>query len=153
MDQPRRGLLKTAGAMAALLAAGVLKPMAALAANWNKEAFSAKKAEEAMSSIGAPQAQPSDAILIEAPEIAENGAVVPIQVTSKLPGTTSLAVLVEKNPYPLVAKFDFTDDALPFVRVNAKMGATSNVRVVAMAGGKHYTAVKEVKVTLGGCGG
>ena len=66
---------------------------------------------------------------------------------------TALAVLVEKNPYPLVAKFDFMEGALPFVKVNAKMGETSDVRVVATAGGKHYTASKEIKVTIGGCGG
>jgi sulfur-oxidizing protein SoxY len=153
MDEPRRGLLKAAGAMAAMLAAGLLKPMAAIAASWNQEAFASKKADDALKSIGAAGAQASDAIVIEAPHIAENGAVVPVEVTSRIPGTTSIAVLVEKNPYPLVAKFDFTPDALPFVRVNTKMGETSNVRVVATAGGKHYTAVKEIKVTIGGCGG
>jgi sulfur-oxidizing protein SoxY len=79
--------------------------------------------------------------------------VVPIEVTSNIPGTTSIAVLVEKNPYPLVARFDFTEGAVPFVKLNAKMGETSDVRVVATAGGKHYSASKEIKVTIGGCGG
>ncbi|MDF3009381.1 MAG: soxY [Burkholderiales bacterium] len=78
---------------------------------------------------------------------------VPIEITSKIPGTTSIAVLVDKNPYPLVAKFDFMEGALPFVKINAKMGETSDVRVVATAGGKHYQATKEIKVTIGGCGG
>ena len=78
---------------------------------------------------------------------------VPIEVTSNVPGTKSLAVLIEKNLFPLAAKFDFREGALPFVRVNVKMGESSNVRVVVEAGGKFFTAVKEVKVTIGGCGG
>ena len=149
MMQKRRGLLHAAGA---LLLAGLLKPVAALAA-WNKAAFSSKTSADAMKSLGTPSAEASGGIVIEAPQIAENGAVVPIEVTSNIPGTTSIAVLVEKNPYPLVAKFDFTEGALPFVKINAKMGETSDVRVVATAGGKHYQGTKEIKVTIGGCGG
>lgn len=145
----RRGLL---GALAAVLAAGLLKPIAALAA-WNKAAFASKSSGDALKSLGTQATEASDAIVIDAPQIAENGAVVPIEVMSKIPGTTSIAVLVEKNPYPLVAKFDFMEGALPFVKINAKMGETSDVRVVATAGGKHYTATKEIKVTIGGCGG
>jgi sulfur-oxidizing protein SoxY len=145
----RRRLLQGTGA---LLLAGLLKPVAALAA-WNKAAFSSKTSADAMKSLGTPTAESSGSIVIEAPQIAENGAVVPIEVTSNIPGTTSIAVLVEKNPYPLVAKFDFMEGALPFVKINAKMGETSDVRVVATAGGKHYQATKEIKVTIGGCGG
>ena len=145
----RRGLLKGA---AALLVAGLLKPVAALAA-WNKAAFSSKTSADAMKSLGTPSAESSGGIVIEAPQIAENGAVVPIEITSNIPGTTSLAVLVEKNPYPLVARFDFAEGALPFVKINAKMGETSDVRVVATAGGKNYQATREIKVTIGGCGG
>lgn len=152
MQQHRRGLLKAAGVLGAAFAAGLLKPIAALAA-WNKEAFASKSTADAMKVLGAPGAEASNAIVIEAPQIAENGAVVPIEITSKIPNTTSIAVLVEKNPYPLVAKFDFTEGALPFVKLNAKMGETSDVRVVATAGGKHYAATKEIKVTIGGCGG
>jgi len=92
-------------------------------------------------------------LLIEAPEIAENGAVVPIEVSSRIAGTRSIAVVIEKNPFPLVAKFDFMEGALPFVKVNVKMGETSDVRVIAEAGGRHYTATKNIKVTIGGCGG
>lgn len=145
----RRGLLKGA---AALIVAGLLKPMAALAA-WNKAAFSSKTSADALKSLGTPATEPSGGIVIEAPQIAENGAVVPIEITSNIPGTTAIAVLVEKNPYPLVAKFDFAEGALPYVKVNAKMGETSDVRVVATAGGKHYQATREIKVTIGGCGG
>ena len=149
----RRGLLKGAGVLGALLVAGLLKPVAALAAAWNKDAFASRSAADALKSLNSAAPQPSSDILIEAPQIAENGAVVPIEISSKIPGTTSIAVLVEKNPYPLVAKFDFTEGALPFVKVNAKMGETSDVRVIATAGGKHFQATKEIKVTIGGCGG
>lgn len=149
MNGRRRGLL---GALAALVVAGVLKPAQALAA-WSKEAFAQKSTDEAMKSLGMPQAETSKGIVIEAPQIAENGAVVPIEVTSNIPGTTALAVLIEKNPFPLTAKFNFSEGALPYVKLNAKMGETSDVRVVATAGGKHYAATKEIKVTIGGCGG
>jgi len=149
MNDQRRGTLRLAGALAL---AALLKPFAALAA-WNQAAFASKSSADALKSLGTASAESSGQILIEAPQIAENGAVVPIEVTSNIPGTTSLAVLVEKNPYPLVAKFDFKEGALPFVKINAKMGETSDVRVVATAGGKHYTATKEIKVTIGGCGG
>jgi sulfur-oxidizing protein SoxY len=148
----RRGLLKGAGALGALVLAGLLKPLAALAA-WNKDAFASKSANDALKSLNTAATEPTNDIVIEAPQIAENGAVVPIEITSKIPGTTAIAVLVEKNPYPLVAKFDFMEGALPFVKLNAKMGETSDVRVVATANGKHYAATKEIKVTIGGCGG
>ena len=78
---------------------------------------------------------------------------VPVEITSNIPGTRSISVLIEKNPFPLAAQFDFMDGALPFVKLNVKMGETSDVRVVAEAGGKHYSASKEIKVTIGGCGG
>lgn len=149
MERRRRGLL---GALAAVLVAGLLQPVRALAA-WNKEAFAAKSPGDALKGLGAASTEPSKQITIEAPQIAENGAVVPIEITSNIPGTTSIAVVIEKNPFPLAAKFDFTDGALPYVKLNAKMGETSDVRVVAAAGGKHYVATQEIKVTIGGCGG
>lgn len=152
MSELRRLTLKGAGAMGALLAAGLLTPLRALAA-WNQQAFDAKTPADAMKSIGAASPAESGGIVIDAPQIAENGAVVPIEVTSNIPGTTSLAVLIEKNPFPLAAKFNFKDGALPYLKVNVRIGESSNVRVVAEAGGKHFTAVKEVKVTIGGCGG
>ena len=133
--------------------AGVLKPFAALAAGWNKDAFGAKSAADALKSLGAPSAAPSRDVVIEAPQIAENGAVVPIEITSNVPGTTSIVVLIEKNPFPLAAKFDFKEGALPFVKLNVKMGESSDVRVIAEAAGRHYAAAKEIKVTIGGCGG
>ena len=149
MEQRRRGLL---GGLAAVLVAGLLKPVLALAA-WNKEAFNAKSPADALKGLGASGTEPSKDIVIDAPQIAENGAVVPIEITSNIPGTTAIAVVIEKNPFPLAAKFDFKEGALPFVKLNAKMGETSDVRVVATAGGKHYAATREIKVTIGGCGG
>jgi sulfur-oxidizing protein SoxY len=145
MNGLRRTLL---GALLLALA----RPLAALAA-WNKEAFGAKSAPDALKTLGASGATPSTDLHIEAPQIAENGAVVPIEIQSNIPGTSSLVVLVEKNPFPLVSKFDFMEGALPFVKLNVKMGETSDVRVIAEAAGKHYVATKEIKVTIGGCGG
>lgn len=149
----RRILLQRAGALAAGLAAGLLHPLAALASTWNKDAFGATSAADALKSLGVPAPAPSDDVVIDAPEIAENGAVVPIEVTSKVPGTTSIVVLIEKNPFPLLGKFDFMEGALPFVKVNVKMGETSGVRVIAQAGAKSHVATREIKVTIGGCGG
>ena len=139
-------------AVVAALAFAVLKPLAALAA-WNKEAFSAKTPGDALKSLGVAGAAPSKELHIEAPEIAENGAVVPIEVSSAIAGTSALIVVIEKNPFPLTARFDFNEGALPFVKLNVKMAETSDVRVLAEAAGKHYFATKEIKVTIGGCGG
>jgi sulfur-oxidizing protein SoxY len=146
MNRLRRGLL-------AACAFALLRPWAAFAAAWNKDAFGAKSAADALKSIGALNAVPTKDLAIEAPQIAENGAVVPIEITSNIPGTRSIAVLIDKNPFPLVASFEFMDGALPFVKLNVKMSETSEVRVLAQAGGKHFVATREVKVTIGGCGG
>jgi sulfur-oxidizing protein SoxY len=137
----------------ALLAFGLLKPWAALAAAWNKDAFGAKTVADALKSLGAGSPASSREIVIEAPQIAENGMVVPIEVTSNIPGTRAISVMVEKNPFPLAGRFEFLDGALPFVKVNVKMAETSDIRVVAEAGGKSFAATKEIKVTIGGCGG
>ena len=136
----------------AVLGAGLLLPLRALAA-WNKEAFGSKTPADALKGLGVGATTESKDIVIDAPQIAENGAVVPIEISSSIPGTTSIAVVIEKNPFPLAGKFDFREGALPFVKLNVKMGETSDVRVVAVAGGKHFTASREIKVTIGGCGG
>jgi sulfur-oxidizing protein SoxY len=149
MQVKRRKLLK----LAAGLAAGALAPLRALAAAWNKSAFESKTAADALKNLGIAGAAENAGIVIEAPQIAENGAVVPIEVSCNIPGTKSISVLIEKNPFPLVGRFEFMEGALPFVKVNVKMGESSFVRVVAEAGGRHYSASKEVKITIGGCGG
>jgi len=141
----RRSLLAVLGLLLA-------KPLSVLAA-WNEQAFGAKTAADALNGIGASAPAPSKDIVIDAPQIAENGAVVPIEISSNVPGTTAIAVVIEKNPFPLAARFEFKEGALPFVKLNVKMGETSDVRVVAFAGGKQFSATREIKVTIGGCGG
>ena len=156
MTEPsRRTALKRTGALAATaLAAGLLRPADALA-DWNKGAFESKTVADALKNLKVAAPADTKDIVIRAPDIAENGAVVPIEIQSNIPGTRSISVLIEKNPFPYVATFDLAQGAaLPFVALRVKMGETSNVRVVAAtADGKFHSAVKEVKVTIGGCGG
>ena len=156
MNAKRRTFLKSAGAASTVVvavAAGLIKPTSVMAAEWNKPAFEAKGVPDALKSLGASGAADSKDILIKAPDIAENGAVVPVEVTSKIAGTTSIVLMVEKNANPLTADFNLMNGAEGYVSTRIKMGQTSNVRVVVKAGSKSYTAVKEVKVTIGGCGG
>ncbi|MHB1352962.1 MAG: thiosulfate oxidation carrier protein SoxY [Thiobacillus sp.] len=155
MNALRRNVLKSAagaGTVAVAVAAGLLKPTQALAA-WNKSAFEAKNVADAMKNLGASGPSDSKDITIKAPDIAENGAVVPVEITSKLPGTTSIAILAEKNASPLVGEYALAGGTQGYVSTRIKMGQTSLVRAVVKAGGKSYTAAKEVKVTIGGCGG
>jgi sulfur-oxidizing protein SoxY len=154
MQQTRRSVVRAGGALALLTAFGgaLVRPGRVLA-DWNKSAFAAKSAADAMKALGMTNAEESKDIVIRAPDIAENGAVVPIDVTSNIPGTTSISVFVEKNPFPYLGTFDFPQDTVPYVHLRAKLGESTPVRVVAAAGGKFYTTAKEVKVTIGGCGG
>jgi sulfur-oxidizing protein SoxY len=155
-DPNRRTVLKGMGRaslVAAAMAAGLLRPSAARAAR-NTSAFEAKTVNEALKSLNIATPADSKDILIRAPDIAENGAVVPIEIQSNIPGTSVISVLIEKNPFPYAAGFDFSQGAVPFIALRVKMGETSNIRaVVATADGKFYGAHKEVKVTIGGCGG
>lgn len=157
MDALRRTLLKGAGAsgaVAAAIAAGVLKPSLVLAADYNRTAFEAKDVAGALKGIGATSAAESKDIVIRAPDIAENGAVVPVDVVSNIPNTISLAVLVDKNPSPLTSAFDFANGAVAEMALRVKMGQTSQIEAIAKtADGKYYVVRKEVKVTVGGCGG
>ena len=105
-----------------------------------------------LKSLGATGAADSKDIVITAPDIAENGAVVPVEVTSRIPNTEAISIVAEKNPFPLAATFDLANGGEPYTYVRIKMGETSNVRAVVKAGGRFYTAVKEVKITVGGCG-
>jgi sulfur-oxidizing protein SoxY len=156
MNQIRRAFLKkagTVGTVAIALATGLLKPGALFAATWNSLAFTAKDPADAIKNAGYAGATESSDIVIKAPDIAENGAVVPITATSNIPGTTSMAIFAEKNPAPLVANFEFSNGAEAYISTRIKMAKTSLVRVSVTAGGKNYTASREVKVTIGGCGG
>lgn len=155
MKDLRRNFLKLAGgagAVAVTAAAGLLKPGSAWAAPWNKNAFESKAATDAIKSLGAAELVESKDITITAPDIAENGAIVPVAVTSKIPNTQSIAIIAEKNPFPLAASFDISAGGEAYVSTRLKMGQTSNVRAIVKADGKFYTAIKEVKVTVGGCG-
>jgi sulfur-oxidizing protein SoxY len=153
MNKIRRAILRSGTALA-LLATGLVRPLVATAAEWNKTAFDAKTLADSIKAIGGTNAQDSKDILIKAPDIAENGAVVPVEVTSRIPNTQAIAILAEKNPFPLVASFDFAAGAEAYASTRIKLGQTSNIRVlVKTADGKFYSALKEVKVTIGGCGG
>jgi sulfur-oxidizing protein SoxY len=150
----RREALKTGGLLAviaAAISAGVL-PQSAFA-SWNKNAFDAKNLNDVVKAMGGSSAEKSGDIAITAPDIAENGAVVPIAVSAKLANVESIAILVEKNPSSLAAQFDIPAGTEANVGTRVKMGQSSNVHAVVKAGGKYYVATKEVKVTLGGCGG
>ena len=158
MDTRRRQALKGSGGItlfALLAAAGWLKPEDAAAADaWNKNAFETKSMDETMKALGggAP-AQSKDITFFSTPDIAENGAVVPIGITSAVPKTESIAIMVEKNPNMLAAVFDIPAVTEPSLSTRIKMGQTSNVYALVKADGKYYVASKEIKVTLGGCGG
>jgi sulfur-oxidizing protein SoxY len=157
MDVVRRKVVKTGGGatlLTLLAAAGWLKPGDVLAADWNKAAFESKTLDDAYKAIagGAP-AQSKEIAFFQTPDIAENGAVVPIGVQSNLPKTESIAILIEKNPNLLAASFDIPPGTEPAVTTRVKMGQSSNVYALVKADGKYHVASKEIKVTLGGCGG
>jgi len=156
MNRQRRQVLRTGGGLtlAALVgAAGWLRPEEALA-EWNKAAFETQSMDATMKALGggAP-AQSKDITFFQTPDIAENGAVVPIGIASAIPNTQSIAILVEKNPNMLAAVFDIPQGTEPSLSTRIKMGQTSNVYALVKADGKYYVASKEIKVTLGGCGG
>ena len=152
MNQLRRTFLKLSAAALAV-SAGLLHASQALAATWNKTGFESKTAADALKSLGVSGAQASKDIVITAPDIAENGAQVPVTVTSKIPNTQSIAILADKNPFPLVSVFDLAGSAEGYVSTKIKLGQTSNVIAMVKADGKFFTATKEIKVTIGGCGG
>jgi len=151
----RRTFLKSTlagGIVSIAVGAGLITPRRVLAA-WPEASFKTKKMDEALNTLlGSADHSPSADIKIKAPDIAENGAVVPITVsTSKK--AESIAVLIEKNPSPLAGNFKLGKNTLGFVSTRIKMGETSNLVVVVKSGGKLYSATKTVKVTIGGCGG
>ncbi len=151
----RRHFLKNTmatGAIALAATSGLLVPVQVLA--WNKKAFEAKDVQGAMkATIGTELTEASDKIKIKAPDIAENGAVVPVTISSTLANVTSITVISEKNGTPLIGKFNLKGKAEAFISTRIKMGKTSNVIAICESGGKFFSARKEVKVTIGGCGG
>ncbi|MCW5603533.1 MAG: thiosulfate oxidation carrier protein SoxY [Burkholderiales bacterium] len=155
MNNPRRTFLKLtggAGALAVAAGAGLLKSGQAWASTWNKAAFESKAVADTLKSLGVSGLTESKDIVITAPDIAENGAIVPIAVTSRIPNTQSISIIAEKNPFPLAASFDVSNGGEGYVSTRLKMGQTMDVRAVVKAGDRFYTAAKEVKITVGGCG-
>ena len=156
MNNSRRKVLKGTGGAAVMglaMSAGLFKSGGAWAQNWNKAAFETKSVNDTVKAMGGTAAVESKDIVITSPDIAENGAVVPFTVASKIPKTESIALLVEKNPNTLVANFNIPDGTEAGITTRLKMGQTSNVVALVKADGKFYYTGKEVKVTLGGCGG
>lgn len=149
----RRGFLARAAALGLTTALGTTLAPHMARAEWMKAAFDGKSLADTYKAMGVADAKESGDVQILASDIAENGAVVPIQAVSKIAGTTQISVLVEKNPNMLAALFDIGPDMVPDVTTRIKMGQTSNVIVLVKADGKYFTATKEIKVTLGGCGG
>ena len=154
MTLARRQLLQRSAALAALLAGPGVLPALAQSAGWNKAAFDAKTPAEVYKALGLSAPQESKDVTLVGPDIAENGAVVPVGATSTLPGVKRLMLVVEKNPFPLAAIFDPGEQVEPSINTRVKMGQTSRVYAVAItADRKVLFAQKEIKVTLGGCGG
>jgi sulfur-oxidizing protein SoxY len=157
IDATRRLILKGAAVLALVGLAGIrfdLTPaLAAANDKYPEDAFKQKNSDDAIKSLYGKTAEPSDKVKLDAPEIAENGAVVPISVSSTLADVTSISILVAENPNALAASYKIPAGTIPSVANRLKMAKTSNVIAVVEAGGKLYSTTKEVKVTVGGCGG
>ena len=156
MNPSRRTTLQLAsgaGLYGALAAIGLLRPGSAAAQAFDQGAFKTAGVAATLKALGAEGATESKDVVIVAPDIAENGAVVPVAIRSSLPKTQMMALLVEKNPNALAGAYELLEGADPEVSMRIKMGQTSDVVALVKADGKFYLARKEVKVTLGGCGG
>jgi len=150
MNQQRRSLMKYSAVFGLMASAGLIS--VAQAQEWNKAAFEGKSLDEVFKILGGSNPDKSTAITLNAPDIAENGAVVPVGIITTLKAE-QMAILVEKNPSALAAQFFIPSGSDPFLTTRIKMGQTSNVYGLVKADGKWLMTVKEVKVTLGGCGG
>ena len=156
VNHERRNALRAGGGLglfALFAAVGLLRPGLALA-DWNKSAFSAKSMDEALTAMGVINAENSEVFIqLTVPEIAENGAIVPVKVVSTYPNVERISILVEKNPNVLAANFIFPQGTESMLTTRVKMGQTCNIIALVKADGKYYRTAKEVKVTAGGCGG
>lgn len=149
MRANRRKLLKIAAAAGA--AALPLERMA-MAAERNQTAFAATTPAEVLKRLGASAAPASRDIVFNAPDVAENGAAVPIEITSRIPNTHAISIVADKNPFPLVATFEFSSGAAAYASTRIKLAVSSDVRAIVAAGGQVYAVSREVKVVAGGCG-
>jgi sulfur-oxidizing protein SoxY len=154
MEGSRREFVTAGALLAALTAAGsraadLVPPEPA----WNRPAFEARTVVDALKALGAPVTQEGGELVLTAPDIAEDGAAVPVVVQSRIAGTQEIHILVDKNPFSLAGSFFFPEGTDPGVSTRIKMNETSNVIAVAMANGRFYLTRREIKVTIGGCGG
>lgn len=157
-DTASRRLILKGAAMVALIGLGntafaAFPALAAANDSYPEDAFKQKSDADAIKALYGRPHEPSDKVKLDAPEIAENGGVVPISVTTTLADVTSIAFVVSENPNALAASYRILPGTVPAVANRLKMAKTTNVIVIVEAGGKLYSATKEVKVTVGGCGG
>lgn len=153
MNQSRRDALKMTSIIGFGLASSLFGSLNVFGAEWMPKSFHAKNLEDALKELGVDKYTVSSDVSVISAEIAENGAVVPISISSLIPKTDYMAILVDKNPSPLSAAFNIPDGTEPTITTRVKMGGTSKVYAVVKADGKWFIASKEIKVTLGGCGG
>ncbi len=156
MNVSRRTGLRAAGSLglyAALAAIGLFEGRPVSAQTFNATLFQARNLSELLKMLGATSAADSKEIQITTPDIAENGAVVPVAVRSQLPRTEQISLLVEKNPDPLVATYQLLEGVEPDLTMRVKMSQSSDVIALVKADGRFFMARKDVKVTIGGCGG
>ena len=151
MMTTRRKMMRMGAGTIGALMTGMMWPLRAIAGTL-EGAFKAKNVDEVFKELGVSPT-PSDQITLTTPDIAENGAVVPVAISSNLPKTEQIMVLVEKNPNPMAACFNIFDATEASVSTRVKVGQSCNVYAVVKADGKYYSAMRETKVTLGGCGG
>jgi len=152
MKPERRSLLRAAVAWCVAGGAALIKPLGAWAADWNKAAFDARNWDGVLKSLNAVNPTASKDILLKAPDVAEDGNSVPIKIASKIPNTQMMALVVDKNPVPLVASFTFATGVEPEFSATVRVSRTSRVRVLVQADGKYFFTSREVRVTSGDCG-
>lgn len=148
INSKRRDFL---GAILAATATTLLLPLRAVAALWNKAAFDAVKLDDAAKNLAINGEIPSKDIEIIAPDRAENGAIVQLEVTSRIPNTEAIAVFVEKNPTALIGNFMFSNGAMPQIVTRIKMAETSDIKIIVKAGNQYYSNAKNVVVLESGC--
>ena len=148
INSKRRQLL---GLISASLATALLLPIRAMAAIWNKAAFDAIKIDDATKNLEINAEIPSKDIEIIAPDRAENGAIVQLEVTSRIPNTEAIAIFVEKNPTALIGNFMFSNGAMPQIVTRIKMAETSDIKIIVKAGNQYYSNAKNVVVLESGC--
>jgi sulfur-oxidizing protein SoxY len=153
MNSSRRDFFRTGSMLGLVIVSSFYGSVNVLAAEWKPNTFGAKSLTDALKELGVDKYTLSNEVSVDSAEIAENGAVVPVSISSAIPNTEYMAILVEKNPNPLAAAFNIPSGTDANILTRVKMGTTSNVYAMVKADGKWFAASKEIKVTLGGCGG